>query len=63
MTDLYSISVERRPGQKVYVLICGTSGVLTVTTAQGSWIIPTHRGMWIPGGIEHEVRMQGIVTP
>jgi hypothetical protein len=32
MTDLYSMSVERRQGQKVYALICGTSGVLTVTT-------------------------------
>lgn len=24
--------------------------------------MPPHRGIWVPGGVEHEVRMQGIVT-
>jgi hypothetical protein len=43
-------------------LLCGTTGVVTVMTAQGSWTTPPHRGMWVPGGMEHEVRMQGIVT-
>lgn len=57
--DGYRLAPHRhRRGQ----LLCGTSGVLTVTTSQGSWIMPPHRGVWVPGGIEREVRMQGIVT-
>lgn len=57
--DGYRLAPHRhRRGQ----LLCGISGVLTVTTFQGSWIMPPHRGVWVPGGIEHEVRMQGIVT-
>jgi AraC-like DNA-binding protein len=43
-------------------LLCGTTGVLTVTTPQGRWVMPPLRGIWVPGGIEHEVRMQGAVA-
>lgn len=33
-----------------------------LTTERGAWMMPPHRGMWIPPGIEHEVRMLGSVS-
>ena len=30
------------------------NGVLTVTTADASWILPPTRALWIPAGLEHE---------
>ena len=32
-----------------------------VDTAHGTWVVPPQRGMWIPSGITHEVRMLGDV--
>jgi AraC-like DNA-binding protein len=42
-------------------LLFGESGVVMVTTAFGTWVVPPQRGMWIPGGATHEVRMLGNV--
>ncbi len=42
-------------------LLYGASGVVVVTTAAGSWVMPPERGMWIPAGVVHEVRMLGAV--
>jgi AraC-like DNA-binding protein len=42
-------------------LISGAEGVLVVATPQGKWVMPPQRGMWIPPGIVHEVRMVGAV--
>lgn len=36
-------------------LICCISGVMTVETEQGQWVAPPNRGIWVPGGIEHQV--------
>lgn len=43
-------------------LLWGASGVVAVSTPQGNWVMPPQRGMWVPGGIDHEVRMLGAVT-
>jgi AraC-like DNA-binding protein/mannose-6-phosphate isomerase-like protein (cupin superfamily) len=43
-------------------LIYAATGVMTVTTAEGSWVVPPQRAVWIPSGIIHEVRMSGDVT-
>jgi AraC-like DNA-binding protein len=43
-------------------LLYGASGAVMVTTAQGTWVVPPQRGMWIPGGIVHHVRMLGAVS-
>lgn len=37
----------------------GITGVLTVTTSEGSWVVPPRRALWIPAGIAHVVRMGG----
>jgi AraC-like DNA-binding protein len=43
-------------------LLYGTTGTLMVMTAQGSWIVPPQRGVWIPAGVTHEVHMLGPVA-
>jgi AraC-like DNA-binding protein len=42
-------------------LLYGASGVVMVTTPQGTWVMPPQRGMWIPAGVVHKVRMLGAV--
>jgi AraC-like DNA-binding protein len=47
-----------RRGQLLYA----STGVVTVLTPQGGWVIPPQRALWLPAGMEHEVRMGGIVS-
>jgi AraC-like DNA-binding protein len=43
-------------------LIHAVRGVMTVTTAAGAWIVPPHRGVWMPADVEHAIRMAGPVS-
>lgn len=43
-------------------LISGVAGVLVMSTPQGRWVMPPHYGLWIPPGVQHEVRTIGAVT-
>jgi AraC-like DNA-binding protein len=43
-------------------LISGASGVVVLATPTGTWVMPPQRGMWIPPGIVHHVRMIGAVS-
>lgn len=45
-------------GQLVYA----TRGVMRVATDQGTWVVPPQRALWIPPGVEHEIRMSGTVA-
>ena len=36
-------------------------GVMTVTAARGSWVVPPNRALWIPAETEHAIRMSGPV--
>ena len=45
-------------GQLVY----GSEGVMTVQTEEGTWVVPSQRAVWIPGGIGHSVAMSGWVS-
>ena len=38
------------------------TGVVTVITKAGSWVVPPGLATWIPNGIDHEVHMSGPVT-
>jgi AraC-like DNA-binding protein len=49
---------QHRRSQLVY----GASGTMLVGTEQGRWIVPADRAVWIPGGIEHHLRMISAVT-
>lgn len=42
-------------------LIHAVHGVMVVATEEGQWIVPPTRGMWMPGGITHWIRMVGRV--
>lgn len=42
-------------------LIHAVRGVMVVDTDYGQWIVPPTRGLWIPGGVEHAIRMVGTV--
>jgi AraC-like DNA-binding protein len=35
---------------------------MTVHTAQGIWVVPPHRAVWVPAGIEHTEEMAGRVA-
>lgn len=48
---------RHRRGQLVHA----SSGVMTVTTTAGTWVVPPERAVWVPGGIEHRIRMSGRV--
>ncbi|STW79683.1 transcriptional regulator [Klebsiella michiganensis] len=36
------------------------SGVVRVETAQGYWIVPPGRGVWLPAGTPHTLRVTGV---
>ena len=42
-------------------LLYGSTGVVAVTTPEIAWVMPPQRGIWIPAGTVHEVRMLGDV--
>lgn len=42
-------------------LIHAIRGVMVVSTSLGQWVVPPTRGLWMPAGIEHCIRMVGNV--
>ena len=43
-------------------LLYAAEGVMTIDTSSGSWVVPPHRAVWIPGYVQHSVRMSGAVS-
>ena len=43
-------------------LLYGATGVMQVSTHDGSWVVPPQRAVWIPPGVAHEVLMLGVST-
>ncbi|HKV00318.1 MAG TPA: helix-turn-helix transcriptional regulator [Vineibacter sp.] len=43
-------------------LIFAARGVMTISTAQGAWVVPPQRALWVPAGTVHEIRMAGVVS-
>jgi AraC-like DNA-binding protein len=43
-------------------LIYAHSGVITVHTGAGSWVVPPGRGVWVPAGMTHSIEMSGEVS-
>ncbi|MDQ8755263.1 helix-turn-helix transcriptional regulator [Sphingosinicella sp. LHD-64] len=37
-------------------LIYASAGVLHVSTERGAWIAPPHWAIWVPAGVEHDIR-------
>ena len=42
-------------------LIHALSGVITVNSSQGCWVVPPGRGVWVPAAVEHDLKMAGQV--
>lgn len=47
-----------RRGQFAYA----ATGVISVTTPRGNWLVPPQRACWIPAGVVHEMTFSGPVT-
>ena len=43
-------------------IIFASQGLITVQTPEGIWVLPTNRGLWMPAGTPHVVRMSGTVS-
>jgi AraC-like DNA-binding protein len=39
--------------------IHATAGVMTVATKAATWVVPPHRALWMPAGVEHTIRASG----
>src|SRR5262245_45920113 len=48
---------RHRAAQLVYAV----SGVMRVTTPEGSWVVPPQRAVWVPANVSHTIRMTGQV--
>ena len=44
-------------GQLLYAI----EGVMFVRSAEGSWVVPPSRALWLAAGLEHDVKMSGEV--
>jgi AraC-like DNA-binding protein len=40
-------------------LLYSPAGVLTVATEHGAWVVPPDHCLWLPAGVEHEVKALG----
>lgn len=43
-------------------LVFAVRGVMTVRTANGAWVVPPHRAVWIPQRVPHSIAMSGAVA-
>jgi AraC-like DNA-binding protein len=43
-------------------LVYASEGVMRVETDQGTWVVPSHRAVWIPAAIGHSIAMAGRVS-
>src|ERR687887_979068 len=61
------IATARLPGgvafdwheHPVHQLAWADTGVLTVATAEGTWVLPPNRALWIPAGVRHALGSTG----
>jgi len=43
-------------------LLFAETGTMLVRTAQGSWVVPPHQAIWIPGSVTHGISMLSDVA-
>jgi AraC-like DNA-binding protein len=43
-------------------LVYARAGVMTVSTADGAWVVPPQRAVWMPAATEHEIRCASAVS-
>jgi AraC-like DNA-binding protein len=42
-------------------LLYAVSGVMTIDTDAGAWLVPPDRALWIPAGVAHQIRVAGLL--
>jgi AraC-like DNA-binding protein len=64
-----SLAYEYQPGHVVPrhyhdhdQLIYASTGVMTVRTDRGSWVVPPQRAIWLPSRVTHAIEMTGAVS-
>jgi AraC-like DNA-binding protein/mannose-6-phosphate isomerase-like protein (cupin superfamily) len=69
MTDVAILASELPAGHRIAPhahrrnqLIYARHGVMRVTTAEGSWIVPPERALWMPARLRHEIHCTGAVS-
>lgn len=67
-THIRSLCLKFSPGHTIAwhshrwsQLIYASAGVLSVHSQQTCWVVPTHRALWIPAGLKHQIKMSGPV--
>lgn len=63
--DAWTVAAHHRippPARDWHHLIYATRGAVTVRTTQCAWVVPPHRGVWIPAGFEYQLEMSGGVA-
>ncbi|MED7819255.1 helix-turn-helix transcriptional regulator [Francisella sp. 19S2-10] len=43
-------------------IFCVESGLVHVSTPNGSWVLPSNRAGWVPPNISHKIRVSGTVS-
>lgn len=43
-------------------LVYASQGVMRVSTAPGTWVVPPQRAVWVPAAVEHAIEMHGRVA-
>ncbi|TCT13632.1 AraC family transcriptional regulator [Tepidamorphus gemmatus] len=63
-----TLSVNHRAGHRIHLhahdqaqLIFGRSGVMRVTAANGLWVVPPARALWVPGRTPHAIQCRTAV--
>src|SRR6267378_2047488 len=69
LSELASVSAELAHGHVIPEhshpedqLLFASSGVMTLRTKQGVWVVPPMRAVWIPADTPHSVAMSGAVS-
>jgi AraC-like DNA-binding protein len=60
--DLPVARVIPRHTHEQHQLVYASTGVMTVRTERGMWVVPSHRAVWMPAGMEHEIETSGFVA-
>jgi len=69
MTDVAILASEHPGGHRIAPhahrrnqLIYARRGIMRVTTADGSWVVPPERALWMPARVRHEIHCTGAVS-
>ena len=54
--------VQPRHSHRRAQLVYASTGVMTIHTPHGVWIVPPDRALWIPPDIDHQIEMSGPVA-